>query len=358
MTVDVASAGESQNDSWSQEMSHEQAAGQAGEAVLVTRPAAGTTREIQSLPGRTYVLDFPPAAARASVQGQDFLLSFDDDGDGAADSRIVFRDMVQAAGSDNVPVFQIAGTGVAANILLDQAIALEGEAQELRDVAAGPALASGGGSSYDDNLGSLLELLAAQGVIPPVELTFGLISVEPDPLLPYFPPPPLLINEIGVRVLMQIPDASGQLPASQQLQAYNFIELHNTSDGALTTLDLTVEILNPAGALIAFQVPDGIVIPPGGFLVFYQLADDGGAAGVEDIYLRVYDAAGNFVDGIDIADADFWNLGDDTSDPLAVNLAYRVGEPIDGDQSVDTFAANLTQSELSVLTDQIGRAHV
>src|SRR3546814_2211174 len=45
------------------------------------------------------------------------------------------------------------------------------------ETAAGPTAAGGGGSVYSDNLGDVLDLLAAQGVIPPVALQFGV----PDP---------------------------------------------------------------------------------------------------------------------------------------------------------------------------------
>src|SRR3546814_18418513 len=41
--------------------------GQAGETVVVTRPAPGQTVEIQAAAGQTYVLSFPPGPDRKSV---------------------------------------------------------------------------------------------------------------------------------------------------------------------------------------------------------------------------------------------------------------------------------------------------
>src|SRR3546814_15970747 len=74
-------------------------------------------------------------------------------------------------------------------------------------------------------------------------------------------------------------------------------------------------------------------------------SDDIGAAGTEDIVVRIFDAQGNVVGGFDIDESGFWNLGDDTTDPIAVNVVYE------GDRSVDTFAANVTQEDLAGLTD-------
>src|SRR3546814_7895256 len=70
-------------------------------------------------------------------------------------------------------------------------------------------------------------------------------------------------------------------------------------------------------------------------------SDDTGAAGTEDIVVRIFDAQGNVVGGFDIDESGFWNLGDDTTDPIAVHVVYE------GDRSVDTFAANVTQEDLA-----------
>src|SRR3546814_309381 len=90
----------------------------------------------------------------------------------------------------------------------------------------------------------------------------------------------------------------------------------NKSDDPLSTDSLTIEILNPAGQVVTFSLPNGITVPAGGFIVFYQLADDTGAAGTEDIVVRIFDAQGNVVGGFDIDESGFWNLGDRKSTRL------------------------------------------
>src|SRR3546814_6461256 len=80
------------------------------------------------------------------------------------------------------------GTGVQtcalpiSDLLVSQALALAGQEESPLDVAAGNDALGGGGSAYDDNLGSILDLLIAQGVIPPTALQFGLIDLEDDPV--------------------------------------------------------------------------------------------------------------------------------------------------------------------------------
>ncbi|MGD1878492.1 MAG: hypothetical protein ACFB13_13455, partial [Kiloniellaceae bacterium] len=155
------------------------ASGQAGEATVVNRPAPGQTVEIQAAPGQTYVLNFAPGEAQVLVEGDNFILAFDDNGDGTPDSQIVFLDLVNVAEAGEAPTFQVAGVDIGSEVLLGQALALAGQGEiPLDDVAAGPAATGGGASAYSDNLGSILDLLAAQGVIPPTALQFRLIELD------------------------------------------------------------------------------------------------------------------------------------------------------------------------------------
>src|SRR5690606_17506571 len=114
---------------------------------------------------------------------------------------------------------------------------------------------------------------------------------------------PMLINEIGVNVLMTIPDLPGSEPdggegngggdygpflaargdggegghcapcGEEEAARVNFVELINTSTEAFDASGNTLEILNPAGEVVTFTLPGGTVIPAGGFVVFYQYAD-------------------------------------------------------------------------------------
>src|SRR5690606_10319225 len=187
------------------------ALGQAGETVTVTRPAPGQTVEIQAVAGQTYVLSFPPGDAQVQIQGDNFVLAFDDHGDGTPDSQVVFLNLVSAAEAGEAPTFQIAGVDIGSEVLLGQALALAGEGEvPLDDVAAGPDGLGSGASAYSDNLGSILDLLVAQGVIPPTVLEFRLIELEDRiDILAEAEENPMLINEIGVNVLMTIPDLPG-----------------------------------------------------------------------------------------------------------------------------------------------------
>ncbi len=157
------------------------AVGQAGEAITVNRPAPGQTVEIQAAPGQTYVLNFAPGQALVQVQGDNFVLAFDDNGDGTPDSRIVFLDLVNLADGADAPSFQIGNAEIGSEVLIGQALALAGQDDvPLDEVAAGPDAIGGGTSVYSDNLGDILDLLVAQGVIPPVFLEFGLIELEDE----------------------------------------------------------------------------------------------------------------------------------------------------------------------------------
>ncbi|WP_340119974.1 type I secretion C-terminal target domain-containing protein [Pelagibius sp. 7325] len=157
------------------------AVGQAGEAIVVSRPAPGQTVEIQVAPGQTYVLDFAPGDAQVQVQGDNFALAFDDNGDGTPDSQIVFLDLVDIVEAGDAPTFQIGGAEIGSDVLLGQALALAGQGEApLDEVSAGPDATGGGASFYDDNLGGILDLLVAQGVIPPTALQFRLIELEDE----------------------------------------------------------------------------------------------------------------------------------------------------------------------------------
>ncbi|HIC79476.1 MAG TPA: hypothetical protein EYP07_00735, partial [Kiloniellaceae bacterium] len=339
--------------------------GQAGAAQVLTEPGAGQVIAIPARPGDSYVVEFDPTTARVSTQGRDLILDFGQDGGG----RIVFSDFADAIGQGGGPSFQIGGQTLAGQLIYGQALALNDPDLELV-VAAGPGAQGSGASAYDDNLGSIIDLLLGQGVIgstasepevpviPEVDIvdeeTLLLAGAEVGPEVIEVPPT-LLINEVGVSAALDVPalpddDSTGSGPAPVILadvaMLYDFVELFNNTEADTQTFETTLEILNPAGAVVTLDLPDGVTIPAGGFLGLYQDAA-AGEGGDATVIGRVFDASGVVVDGFEIADAAPWLLGDDTTEPVAVNLISG-----DGD-ALDTFAANLTTAELGVLSGPV-----
>ena len=145
------------------------------ELVTVDRPEADQTVTVLTVSGLQIVLAFDPDDARFSVEGDDFILSFEDG------ARIVFQGLVTAAQGADAPTIQIAGIDIGADVLMDQILALVEQAQaEPIETAAGEegegAEAGGGSSRYDDSFGDVISGLAKQGVIGETELGFGLIA--------------------------------------------------------------------------------------------------------------------------------------------------------------------------------------
>src|SRR3546814_9929022 len=94
---------------------------QAQPPLVVSRPAPGQTVVLDVSPDQVIVLNFEPASAQVRIEGDDLVLGFDDDGDGQADSSIVFQNLA-AAGAEEVS-FQIGGATVPADLLVSQALA-------------------------------------------------------------------------------------------------------------------------------------------------------------------------------------------------------------------------------------------
>ena len=149
---------------------------------VVSRPSPGATQEYESLPDATFLLDFNPRDAQFLVEGNNVALGFDQNGDGVVDSRIVFLNMVNVAQGEGAPAFQIGEVEISAAQILIQAGEPSGGSVSL-ETAAGIDAISGGGSAYGDNLGDLIDLLLAQGVIDPTALAFGVpvLGELPDP---------------------------------------------------------------------------------------------------------------------------------------------------------------------------------
>ncbi|MCZ4279568.1 DUF5801 domain-containing protein [Kiloniella laminariae] len=151
------------------EESRDNVVGQATVISIGAPSQAGQTIEQRLESGQQAVLDFDAAAATPSVDGDNFVLSFDSNGDGAADSQLVFLGLVSQAQGADAPVLVINGVEIAANQLIGQALALADGDGTLETAAggtgAGAGPAGGGGSTYSDDLGENIDLLNAQGVI-------------------------------------------------------------------------------------------------------------------------------------------------------------------------------------------------
>ncbi|TQV83237.1 Ig-like domain-containing protein [Denitrobaculum tricleocarpae] len=171
----------------------------APEPLVVTQPATGQTQEISLEAGQPVLLTMAADETFIAVDGANFVLSFDGDGDGAIDTRVVFLNLVDQAGSENPPQFVIGGQVVSSGLLVTQTIALGGGNGDPIpfETAAGEVAVGGGNNVYDDDLGSAIDLLLAQDVIPPTALVFGLPDPEPglaldltSDVLDDVPPPP------------------------------------------------------------------------------------------------------------------------------------------------------------------------
>ncbi|KLN58900.1 hypothetical protein WH96_20575, partial [Kiloniella spongiae] len=136
--------------------------GQASTNVEITAPISGETKTITLAKGDVATLSFDATAATPVLEGNDFVLTFDSNGDGSADSRIVFQNLVEEAQGDNAPVLVIGGVELSAGLLIGQAQALaEGETLETA-AGAGAGPQGGGGSVYSDDFGDILDGLSGQ----------------------------------------------------------------------------------------------------------------------------------------------------------------------------------------------------
>ena len=136
-------------------------------SITVDRPQDGETLTVAVTPGLRVVLEFNPAAAKFAVEGDDFILNLEDGG------QVVFAGLVSAAQGGDAPTLQIVGIDIDAGVLMEQALALTGQAEaEPIKTAAGEEgegaeaeAGDGGGSRLDDSFGELIAGLIKQGII-------------------------------------------------------------------------------------------------------------------------------------------------------------------------------------------------
>ncbi|MCH9013679.1 MAG: hypothetical protein IIA68_11595, partial [Proteobacteria bacterium] len=152
------------------------------EGFELIEPEPGQIIIIQAGLGQRFIINFDPAAAQVSVEGDNLVMTFANGG------QIVIQGLGGLITEPGAPTFSIAGVEIEAATLFSQAIALSTgeagpEAAATLEVAAGAEPLPSGGVGLDESgPGEPLDLLNAQGVIPPVEMEFGLIDLEPTDL--------------------------------------------------------------------------------------------------------------------------------------------------------------------------------
>ena len=125
------------------EIGQEQLVGQAATVIDVAVPNAGETSTITLGKGQTANLNFDASGATPVIEGNNFVLTFDNNGDGTSDSRIVFENLVDASQGADAPVLIIGGVELSAGLLIGQAQALN--AGETLETAAGAGAGPQGG---------------------------------------------------------------------------------------------------------------------------------------------------------------------------------------------------------------------
>lgn len=239
-------------------------AGQGAAAkVVVHQPAQGATLEYSNLAGRSFLLDFDPAAAEFLVDGRNVVLGFDNDGDDVIDSRIVFLDLVDAAAGDNVPSFLIGEVQIPVAQLIVQAQNLSGEGSPIETAAAAETI-GGGTSSYGDNLGDLLNLLLAQGVLGGTALAFGVPVLESS-----LDPVDAVEGGISidfVTVVTEVPEGVGSVAGAFDGGFEDWQPNQHQGDSSQSPLRLNVTFSQPEGddEVLNFisitDIPEGVAI--------------------------------------------------------------------------------------------------
>lgn len=132
--------------------------------VALIAPGPGEQVVLPVAPGTVLAVGFDPAAAKVLVQGGDLVLDFANGG------VLVLQGFIVDAGAA-APVLRLPdGATVAGGALLQHLAGLDGPLD--LETAAGPAAASGGGSTYGDDLGGVIGGLPAQNVLDYTELRF------------------------------------------------------------------------------------------------------------------------------------------------------------------------------------------
>ncbi|TQV70862.1 DUF5801 repeats-in-toxin domain-containing protein [Denitrobaculum tricleocarpae] len=291
--------------------------GQAALAsVAVQQPAPGATQEYSNLVGRSFFLDFDPSAAEFLVEGNNVVLGFDNDGDNVIDSRIVFLNLVDSANGDAAPTFQVGSVQIPVSQLIAQAQQLSAEGAPL-ETAAGTEAIGGGASNYGDNLGDLLSLLSAQGVIDGTALAFGVPDLEAS-----LDPVDIVEGTISidfVTVVTEVPEGEGSVAGAFDGGFEDWQPNQHQGDMGQSPMRLNVTFNQPEGddEVLNFisitDIPEDVVI---------FIGDPGNPANAQT----------GAVIQIDAADLDeIYILPPENSDAdISLTVTANVTDPTDG----------------------------
>ncbi len=252
------------------ESGQEQLVGQAATVIDVTAPNAGETSTVALGKGQTANLNFDASGATPVIEGDNFVLTFDNNGDGSSDSRIVFENLVDASQGADAPVLIIGGVELSAGLLIGQAQALS--AGETLETAAGAGAGpqGGGGSQYDDETGNLVDLLDAQDTLGRTELNFNLLDDGDEETLAELNGVPVNNGAAPVNVEVHEDALKGANAESGQDQT---TEITITSEALATTVDAGTDGLG------GFDFNEDIAGPVGvtsqGEAVSYKVITDG-----------------------------------------------------------------------------------
>ncbi len=227
-------ANESASNELSGELGQNQVVGQAASTLEVTAPAAGETISVILDKGQTANLNFDATGATPVIEGNHFVLTFDNNGDGSADSRIVFENLVEASQGADAPVLVIGGIELSAGLLIGQAQALN--AGETLETAAGAGAGpqGGGGSTYDDETGDLVDLLEAQDVLGGTELGFNILADADDETLAALDDAP--VNNASAPVNVEVHEDALK-GANAEVGEAQFTEISITAEALAATVD-------------------------------------------------------------------------------------------------------------------------
>ena len=228
------------------------------------QPEPGQIILIQSELGQRFVINFDPAIAQVTVDGDNLIMTFSDGG------QIVIAGLGSLTDQSDAPLFSIAGAEITSGTLMGTAAAISGgesgpDATATLETAAGGEEPVGtGATQYSDDTGDIIDTIGAQGVIPPTALEFDVPDPEPtDPII--LPNPPVAFGSsvsAGEGELIGIPGAAdtvGGFVYKFDVGEENDISdnIHGTDEEDGVTTAFTITSLPEFGVLVVDSGDDG-----------------------------------------------------------------------------------------------------